>query len=495
MRTISVALLLAALMAVTACDDSGGEDAPGGDGGEAVGGSGGTGGTGGAGTGGEGGAAVDPTPQLSPVIASFAGRTGRDLVLLYAGTDADGDVVSIQLETRDAAGAPVVALDGDGNRSPDVSNLRIPLPDDVDSAAPSGTLVVRGVDAARVATIAVSLLDAAGHASAEVTATPTVVPVRAMGEACDVAFLRDRCSDGLGCRGEPAVCAEGLAPELERFAYLLTESGAHVLFAGPEPEDDLEAITVEFLDATGNPAPLDLDNDGTPESTSMELPAVGLAVDGTFFAEMWSAPGFEALSPKLAATARDSHGHVGARVEASAAPIPRRSNGQSCDPRGFDTCAVGSVCSPGRVGATNNCQAPAGLRATDCNAAIVVNAGPEEAIVYGAAGGASLWDPPAGCTPNVSTGRPEGIVRIHLGSPAATLALSTVGDGTTFDTVMSVLLACGAGAEPPLACGDDSEFGGYSVLELTNVPAGDYLVVVDSYAREGGAFELHVQTR
>jgi len=432
-------------------------------------------------------------PELSPIVASFAVRSGRDLVILWAGTDADGDVTAIELQARGADGAPVVALDTDGNRQPDVSTLRLPLPDDADPAAPAGTLVLRAVDVEGLVTIAMVLVDETTRSSTEQVATPTAVPQRAMGEACDAAFLRDRCAPGLGCRGEPASCQEGLAPELTRVAYLTAEEGPRILFEGSEPEDDLATITLEFLDALGNPLQLDLDNDGAPDSGELVLDAAGAAFDGQFFYGIAPAETFVALVPKVAATARDAAGHVGARLEATAAPIPRRSNGQSCDPRGFDACQVGSVCTASRAGQPTTCQSPAGLRTTECNAAVEVVASATEQVVVGAAAGVSLWDPPAGCTANPALGRPEGVFRLKVTAPAAELWLSTNGPGTTFDTVMSLHEDCGAAA--PILCGDDSEAGGYSELVLTNVAPGDYLVVVDSYSPEGGAFELHVQTR
>jgi hypothetical protein len=43
-----------------------------------------------------------------------------------------------------------------------------------------------------------------------------------------------------------------------------------------------------------------------------------------------------------------------------------------------------------------------------------------------------------------------------------------------------------------LGCNDDfPNSAGASQLELTDVPPGDYVVVIDSFDQLGGAFELH----
>lgn len=53
--------------------------------------------------------------------------------------------------------------------------------------------------------------------------------------------------------------------------------------------------------------------------------------------------------------------------------------------------------------------------------------------------------------------------------------------------------ACGEPGAPVLACGDDARGTAASTLVLTDVPAQDYLIVVDGYDPVSGAFELAVE--
>src|SRR3990167_3281 len=65
---------------------------------------------GGAGVTVDGGAAYPP--QLTRVEARVSGRTGRDLRLAVKGKDRNLDAVSVVVRLLDAAGNPVMALDG-----------------------------------------------------------------------------------------------------------------------------------------------------------------------------------------------------------------------------------------------------------------------------------------------------------------------------------------------------------------------------------------------
>ena len=104
--------------------------------------------------------------------------------------------------------------------------------------------------------------------------------------------------------------------------------------------------------------------------------------------------------------------------------------------------------------------------------------------------GASLWDPPAGCAALDPVNRPEAVARLRLTSPVDRLVISTAQPGTTFDTVLYLLPACGG---EPVACNDDAAATAYSELSLSNVAAGEYYLVVDAWA-QGGVVELTVRT-
>jgi hypothetical protein len=66
-----------------------------------------------------------------------------------------------------------------------------------------------------------------------------------------------------------------------------------------------------------------------------------------------------------------------------------------------------------------------------------------------------------------------------------------VSAGTTFDTALYVLPGCEDSSVDALACNDDVPgANAASELVLTDVPPGDYIVVVDSFGVEGGTFQL-----
>jgi hypothetical protein len=80
------------------------------------------------------------------------------------------------------------------------------------------------------------------------------------------------------------------------------------------------------------------------------------------------------------------------------------------------------------------------------------------------------------------------VLGLTLPVPVATLHLDTV--GSSFDTVLSLMdIACTAS----MACNDDG-IGLRSQLDLTNLPAGNYAVVMDSaQTSSSGAFTLNAR--
>jgi len=71
--------------------------------------------------------------------------------------------------------------------------------------------------------------------------------------------------------------------------------------------------------------------------------------------------------------------------------------------------------------------------------------------------------------------------------PVATLNIDTI--GSTFDTVLAVTTRTCMPANE-LGCNDDGA-APQSVLDLTNVAAGTYAVVVDGYSTAKGPYTLH----
>jgi hypothetical protein len=110
--------------------------------------------------------------------------------------------------------------------------------------------------------------------------------------------------------------------------------------------------------------------------------------------------------------------------------------------------------------------------------------------VIGVTGSVSLWDAPQGCSSNDPTGRPEGVVMLHL-DQMASVTLTTAQPATNFDTTLYVLPGCPDDSLGALGCSDDTPGAGTaSTLSLQNIGPGDFAVIVDSFDYVGGTFEL-----
>jgi hypothetical protein len=435
-------------------------------------------------------------PELTEATAQVAGRTGRDLRISIKGKDRNLDVVAVWVRLLDAQGMPLAALDTNRDGMGDSSEGSLTLEGKKWlGEVVTGSAMVRGVfsTGAGPAQVGVALVDATSERSDEQVLTVAEQMVRSRGETCDPLFFASRCQTGLGCRGMPAVCDEGLAPQIGRMAFYRTSSGGPmILVEGTEPEDDLASVRFEFQNAQGQAISIDSDGDGAADLASFEQEALGLAVDGAFFLRMQSGEGLDQQVPKLVAIPKDGAGHTGMAKTVSPTAIPVRSTGQACDARGFDMCGPSLTCSPGIIGATNNrCASAATLRSSQCGAATLLVPTASGSKATGVAEGGSLWDAPNGCSTADPTGRPEGIVKVRLSERANKLTLSTIGAGTNFDTTLYVLPSCAAEAKDAMACSDDVPgAAGASRIVLNDLPAGDYMVIVDSFDLMGGAFEL-----
>jgi len=453
---------------------------------------GGTGGGSGGGTvTGDGGVAA--APEWVTVSAHVAGRTGRDLQLAVKGKDRNLDAVSVWVRLLDSVGGPVVGFDLNRDGSPEASEGSLPLDgkkwvsETVTATSTSRGLFATGL---QVAQVGVKLVDATGLESDEQVIEVATQPVMAMGAPCDPTFVTSRCEQSLGCRGMPPLCVEGMAPAIGKLAFYRGANGPTILMEGTEPEDDLTTLRFTFQSATGQAISIDSDGDGQPDMASFDQDATSLAVDGVFFLRLQPSSTLDQQVPKLVVTPVDLAGHTGPAKTAAPSAIPVKSSGQPCDARGFDVCAPNLSCSPGIVGmTTNKCASAAPMRTSQCSAAPVLVPG---GVVYGQAEGGSLWDAPSGCSSADPTGRPEGVVTLRLTSRVAHLTLSTIGPGTNFDSTLYVMPGCPNDNADALGCNDDfPNSAGASQLELTDVPPGDYVVVIDSFDQLGGAFELH----
>jgi hypothetical protein len=449
---------------------------------------------------------VDPVdmngpPPMPPVLVSATarqvGRFGDDLRVDLVGSDADGDATTLDVTFLNAANAEIPLFDTDSDGVLDSGNTVVPL----DTPIPGTTEGPGSRSFPRlrelhpeIAVVRVVLVDARDARSAAVDAMVVEQPVLAVDAVCDPDFSDNRCADGLGCRaGTPSLCVEGMAPAIVRAAYLNVLGGANVLIEGTDPDDDVSQIDIAFLDATDMPIALDLDGDGAAESTSFGADARDASAGGAFFFRFSASAFFAENVPRVSLVVRDRGDRVSAPVVAELGDPPMRSVGQPCDPRGFDTCGMG-VCSPGMVGATNRCVGVTAARAEACMSALVLETTGGMGSVRGELGTPSLWDAPTDCSSGNPRDRPEALVRLQLDAPASRVSLSTFNAYTNFDSTLYVISGC-AGTPVVAWCADDrvgEPRPELARLELVDLPAGLYFVVVDSFASAPGRFQLDV---
>ncbi|WP_146649180.1 hypothetical protein [Labilithrix luteola] len=459
---------------------------------------------------GGGGGSTDPnTPSgnrtfaLKAVKLQQVGRNGDSLRIALKGTDSSKQTTSMFVRFRDKTDNPVIAIDSDWDGIADTDGRRfrfdtstLGTPDFTGAVVQAGLYPI----GSRIARAVIVLEDESGKQSPEMIADIANQAIRGEGEACDTTLVADRCADGMSCASEggaPATCHAGVAPTLSQLAYVRGAS-PRMLFRGTEPDQDVARIDVEFLDAAGNAKIVNLSGD--PENPDLR-DRFSIALDpradnlGTiFFRENIASSGFDGVVPKVAATVTDAAGHVSARVVSSVGAVPTRTNGQACDDRGFDACASGSVCSPGLPDVANKCASVGPLRTTKCSSAGALDPAKGMTKAFGLTSGASLWDPPAGCVSNDATGRPESVVPLHLAKAASSLKITTAMPETEIDTALYLLPSCAAQGTAALACNDDDR-GYTSTLSLENVPAGDYVVVVESISMRGGKFGVSIEAK
>jgi hypothetical protein len=495
-----VPFLTLALSACVAVDrgNKDGDDAAGGSGSAAAGGASSSGGK--KGQGGSAGEDTGPpptnsTPDLESFDAHVTGRNGDDLTLHASGADAEGDVVFLSAHFISGNGDDVAVFDSHWDGVPDFAENRL-LFDASLIGHPrfDGTVTLSGFaslypDAAQ---LVVHLEDAAGNLSADQTVSIGQQAEKRLGQACDPDIIENRCARGLSCAGAKPTCLSGKAPELINVLYARSADGPRLLVTGGDPDDDLASLRLQFFDSANAPVTIDLDGDQIPDSSSWDLDAYGSADHGSFFVKDQLGLGFDLISPKMSVTPVDGQGSTGpTKTVKISGPFEQVQN-HACDPRGFDTCATGDICAPGILGAMNVCVAATSVKKTICSAAPVLD--PKKTTkVYGRAEGVSQWDPPAGCTQVGWTRRPEGIAKVHLSEPAKHLVVTTALPETRIDTVVYMIAStvpnCGNPVNPTTICNDDAH-GYSSTLSAYNVPAGDYVVIVDSASEAGGSYGL-----
>lgn len=452
---------------------------------------------GGTSSGGEAPSPIAKGVALTATSFRNIGRLGEDLRVAVKGTDAAKNTSAIFVRFVDAAGAPVVALDTDWDGVPDASERRFHFDvSTIGQASFTGSVVIPGTfsPTSKIAKAVVALENEAGGRTAPMEQEIALQALRGEGQACDPARYFDRCPAGMGCGGTPSSCQAGVAPSFVRVGYFGGAS-PRMVFQGTEPDEDIDEIAIEFLDASGSGQTVNVGSEENPDmSAGISIDARGSNSIDAFSVTSRPIQGFDLLVPKIAATVRDTHGHTSSRLVVAASPMPVRGVGQACDHAGFDTCSTGNVCSPGLAESKNKCASATPLRATKCKDGPALDPAKGKTQAFGTTSGASLWDAPIGCIPNDAKELPESAVRLHLATAATTLIVSTALPETDFDTAVYLLPGCAPDSSTALGCNDDVK-GYSSTLTLANVPAGDYTIVIDSVRPRGGHFGVSVEVK
>lgn len=511
--TLRKALVLVAVMGMAACSKAapGGDDAgsttgggassdggttkPAADGGTLT-----DGGTADAGT------SISPkAPKVTALTARVTGRQGTDVLLNLSGTDSDLNAQTLSVRFLDVSGADVPVFDLDYDGVAESAEGPAAFPETVSgksSFSLSAAFPNLALEHANVARVAARMRDASGNVGAVVEVALQPQPVVGLNGSCDATYVQNRCDVDLGCKGSPTTCRAPEAPQVTRAAYLRDPEGPRVLVQGADLDDDMGRVRLDYADANGNPVMLDTDNDGVPDTSTMETTLLSSPSPGTWLLKQQAAAGFDTLVQRITATPADSGDRVGAPMTMVLSDAPVRSAGQTCSDVGFDVCTAGYACMKASTTATSTtCVSLSSARSQQCTAAAgsTVMLSATRTALTGLADGASLWDPPAGCANGDPKGRPEAVAMLRVPTPPVgktwQVGITTQLPGTTFDTVVYVYKgsASATAATSALACNDDGPGGGAgSSITLSGQAAGDYYIVVDSWGAEGGAFELQV---
>jgi len=444
-------------------------------------------------------------PELQSVEAHQSGPAGRKLTITIEGADVNRDTVRMILTVFDASNAPVLAFFDSLASAPDSNQTFVPFPSGV-RGRPQFTSTVAldklMEEQPDIRSIAVILEDAAGNRSNEMSAEVSIQEVKSAGDECDPDYIASRCPAGMACKGDPAVCAEGDPPEVTDFAYYPDAVPSAIVIIGTDPEEDIASLHVEFFDDAGEPVHVALNSEETETTLDYDRDDIelhGYVGDGVFAVRMEPTGDFTTLVSEIAVTAQDAAGHKGERTTVKARKAKTAGNGSQCDPWGFVGCWEKSSCVPGLPGEDNRCESHISMKKDICDDAPVLDLSTGAVEVGGIAAGASAYEPPAMCQTTSVSRRPESVFRIVLEEPKTLLRVTTNLPGTNFDTIVYVAPECGLEIEEAMACGDDTtdtdgSIKGAGSFELTDVKAGEYVIVVDSWVEQGGAFTLRIET-
>ena len=424
---------------------------------------------------------------LTKVEAQVIGRRGDAVRFTVTGTQPDGHVFSIAVAFEDASGAPVNVFDAAWDGSESSAEGRIAFDSPVKSIDFTATATTPPLsNATKLAKAKVKLIDGRDQATEAVEVDIVAQKEVELGAPCDPANVEDRCEAGQSCSGKPSVCSSGVAPAIAEVKYL---HGPVILTRGTDPDDDVSAVHVEFLDASNKPVIIDTDS----MITTFDYPARNRGLAGVFFEQENPATPVEKSVSRVRVTAMDSLGNQSAPTTANLSSVTRAGDGITCDPRGFIACIQDYVCGPGTSPTAGKCVKLKTARASECGSAAKLDPAKGITVAAGRIDGVSLWDPPAECSNPENVDFPEASVGLHLENPVSKLSVSTLRPETNVDTVLYLMPACASDTSTALGCNDDGADGGYaSSFTLNDVPAGDYTIVIEAGQRTGGSFGLSV---
>lgn len=441
---------------------------------------------------GEAGADGGGVLSLTKVTAQVVGRNGDAVRFSVEGTQPVSGAYSIAVTFEDDGGQPVQLFDADFNGSLESTDGRIAFDAPATTEAFKVTATMAGIaNAAALTKAKVALVDGADQLSEELTATITQQAKLALGDACDKTNLKDRCDVGQSCSGTPAKCVVGVAPMIQELKYLHAGGGPLVLVRGLDPDDDVGKMRIELLDLANKP--VTVDENSAPTSIIDTAVSNGSSA-GSFFLSVKAGAQLEDKVPRVRVMVTDSLGGQSATSFSNIANVARAGNGGNCDSRGFSGCIADYVCSPGLPVAAGKCTKGTTARAAACAAAPKLDPDAGITVAAGRIDGVSLWEPPTGCVPDEITERPEGVVSLHLASAVSKLSISTHRPETNTDTHIYLIPSCAEDSSAALQCLDDDTDGFASALEVTDVPAGDYTIVIESRSQTGGSFGVSVST-
>jgi hypothetical protein len=127
-------------------------------------------------------------------------------------------------------------------------------------------------------------------------------------------------------------------------AYFSSNGGVEFLVAGDAPSGELSFVHLTFFDADGRPIQVDTNNDGTPDATSMDMPASSDVTGQEFFMQFQWDESLSTEADRVGAQAVDYQGNLSNTVYADLDGRPRLNLGDPCDLRGFDACPEETTC-------------------------------------------------------------------------------------------------------------------------------------------------------